>query len=137
MKKDISIHFTIKAQSLEVINQKLSDYFSQNQESLAFDFSEAYANGDRCVLHHCFLPRRVVESNGFDSGLVDSLDELGGENQVCWHYASDDLGMSRVMMIENLYRLNGLAVFVGDIKEGVESEYHLALERGVETLHIQ
>jgi hypothetical protein len=39
-------------------------------------------------------------------------------------------------MLENLKKLNGVALFIGEIKEGVEEEHNLALQLGVECILI-
>jgi hypothetical protein len=40
-------------------------------------------------------------------------------------------------MLENLAKLNGLAVFIGEIKEGVLEELELAKELGLDILLIE
>jgi hypothetical protein len=59
MKKDISIHFTIKGQTVSEINEKLDKYIRDNKETLPFDFSEPTT--PRTILHHCFLPEKIVK----------------------------------------------------------------------------
>ena len=40
MKTDVSIHFTIKGQTVEDVNLKLDAYIEDNKDTLPFDFSE-------------------------------------------------------------------------------------------------
>ena len=131
-KYDASIHFTIKGQSMADIDKKIDNWL-ENQSRI--DFSESDETG-RSVLHHCFLPRETVVAKGFGTEVVDALDEISGENQIRWFGASETLGMSRLLMLQNLKRLNGIALFVGEVKEGVKEEYELATQIGVECILI-
>jgi len=135
MKKfDFSVHFTIKDQSLDDINKKLDDWLVNNKSIM--DLSERDINEPRIVLHHCFLPREIVVEKGFDTKLIDSLDELS-EDQVRWFNCGEGgLGMSRLLMLQNLKRLSGVALFIGELKEGVKEEYELAVQIGVECILI-
>jgi len=132
-KYDASIHFTIKGQTMEEIDKKI-DIWLENQSLI--DFSEKAEGEPSSVLHHCFLPRETVVAKGFGTEVVDVLDEISGENQIRWFGASDTLGMSRLLMLQNIKRLNGIALFVGEVKEGVKEEYELATQIGVECILI-
>lgn len=135
MKTDVSIHFTTKGQTVEEINTKFNDYIRNNQETLPFDFSER--TEPRSVLHHCFLPEKVVKEKGFDTAIYDDILHPTSENKVCWFGTSDyGLEWDRRLMLENLAKLNGVAVFIGEIKEGVLDELNLVTELGIETLLI-
>ena len=136
MKHDISIHFTIKGQTVSELNKKLSNYFDENQDELVFDFSEQ--TEPRSILHHCFLPESLVKEKGFSNEIYDELLDPLSENKVCW-YNTSSLGLiwDRVFMLENLSKLNGVAVFIGEIKEGVKEEFDVCKELGIEVIHIQ
>lgn len=117
---DISIHFTLKGQTIEEIQGKLNDWFANKKHN------------PHMVLHHCFLPREIVVEKGFDTSVVDFLDGLA-DNQVRWYNTSPKgLGVSRFLMLQNLLRCNGTAIFIGDIKEGVLEEFD-----HVETMQIK
>lgn len=135
MKTDISVHFTIKDQSIESINEKLDNYFKENQNSFKFDFSEP--TNPRSILHHCFLPEKIVKEKGFDESIYQDILHPFSEHKVCW-YGTSDYGLiwDRRLMLENIKKLNGLAVFIGKIDEGVKVEYDLAVELDVEILLI-
>lgn len=136
MKTDVSIHFTIKGQTVEDINAKLDVYINNNQGKLPFDFSER--TEPRSVLHHCFLPEKVVKEKGFSTDIYTDILDPFSEQKVCWYGTSDyGLEWDRRLMLENLKKLNGLAIFIGEIKEGVADELQLCNELGVETLIIQ
>lgn len=132
-KYDASIHFTIKGQTMKEINKKIDNWLAT--QSL-IDFSEKAEGEPSAVLHHCFLPREMVVARGFSTEVVDTLDEISGESQVRWFGASDDLGMSRLLMLQNIKRLKGIAIFVGEVKEGVKEEYELSSQMEVECVLI-
>src|SRR6476620_1220640 len=135
MKTDVSIHFTTKGQTVEEINKKLDDYFRSNQDALLFDFSEK--TEPRSILHHCFLPEKMVKEKGFSTQIYYDILHSISENKVCWFGTSDyGLEWDRRLMLENLAKLKGVAVFVGEIKEGVADELKLVQELGIETLLI-
>lgn len=135
MKTDVSIHFTTKEQSIDVINKKFDDYIINNQDSLPFDFSES--TEPRSVLHHCFLPEKIVEEKGFSTEIYDDILHQTSEHKVCWFGVSDyGLHWDRRLMLENLKKLNGVALFIGEIKEGVKEEYDMALELGIDIVLI-
>ena len=135
MKTDVSIHFTIKGQTVEDVNLKLDAYIEDNKDTLPFDFSERTT--PRSVLHHCFLPKKQVIEHGFPIDIYIKILHPMSEHKICWFGTSDrGLEWDRRLMLENLAKLNGLAIFVGEIKEGVSEELQLCLELGVETLII-
>lgn len=115
---DFSVHFTLKAQSLDEIKSKLGKWLAASNKRIT----------PHTVLHHCFLPREVVIAKGFDTSVVDYLDELA-PNQVCWYNASPKgLGVSRFLMLQNLQRVGGTALFVGKVQDGASEEYdHLSM----------
>lgn len=133
MKTDVSIHFTIKGQSVNDLNDKLNNYIFKNE--IPFDFSER--TEPRSILHHCFLPEAIVKEKGFSTDIYDIILDPMSEHKVCWYDASG-LGLvwDRRYMLENLAKLNGVAIFIGEIKEGVSDEYALAKELGIECILI-
>ncbi len=135
MKTDVSIHFSIKEQTIEELNNKFDNYIKKNQDNLPFDFSEQ--TSPRSVLHHCFLPEKIVEQKGFSTQIYDDILHPTSENKVCWFGTSDyGLEWDRRLMLENIAKLNGISIFIGEIKEGVKEEYDLAIELGIECILI-
>lgn len=133
---DVSIHFTIKDQSIESISQKLNRFIDDNAKQLQFDFS--YRTEPRTVLHHCFLPEKIVVEKGFSNEIYEAILEPLAEDKICWHGVSGDLGLvwDRQYMLENIKKLNGLALFIGDIKEGVKDEFDICQELGIHVIKI-
>ena len=108
---------------------------AKNHESLPFDHSSR--KHPRSVLHHCFLPEKIVLEKGFPNDIYDEILHPMFEDKVCWFGVSDyGLEWDRKLMLENLKKLNGVAIFVGEIKEGVKEEYDICQELGVECLVI-
>lgn len=131
MKTDVSIHFTTKGQTVEELNNKLDKWIDENMGSLPFDFSEP--TEPRSVLHHCFLPEQVVQAKGFSNEIYDMILNPTSEQKICWNGVSDyGLTWDRRLMLENLKKLNGIAVFIGEIKDGVQVEYDLVRELGID-----
>ena len=116
------------------IENKFDKWFENNSDII--DCSERGINEQRTVFHHCFLPREIVTQKGFNTAIVDFLDTIS-EDQVRWYCANENLGMSRLLMLQNLKRLNGVALFVGEIKDGVKEEYELATQLGIECIVIE
>ena len=134
MKKDVSIHFTIKGQTIEEINNKLDNYLTFRQ-TVDFDFSEE--SSPRSVLHHCFLPEKEVIAKGFSNEIYEEILHPLSNDKICWFGVSDyGINHDRILMLENLAKLNGLAIFIGNINEGVATEYGLAKELGIECILI-
>lgn len=135
MKTDVSIHFTIKDQTVEELNNKLVKYIDENNEYLNFDFSER--TEPRSVLHHCFLPEKMVIEKGFSTDIYEDILHPTSEYKICWFGVSGcGLELDRKLMLENLAKLNGLSIFVGEIKDGVLEEFKLVKELGIEYIHI-
>lgn len=135
MKTDVSIHFTTKGQTIEDLNRKFNDYISQNQDTLPFDFSEK--SNPRTVLHHCFLPETIVQERGWSNDIYDTILHPTSEHKVCWYGVSGyGLAWDRTLMLENLSKLNGVAVFIGDIVDGVKNEYDLCVLMNIDILLI-
>lgn len=135
MKTDVSIHFTTKGQTVQEINKKFNDYINNNQKTLPFDFSER--TEPRSILHHCFLPEKVVKEKGFSTEIYDEILHPTSEQKVCWFGTSDyGLVWDRRLMLENLAKLKGVAVFIGEIKEGVKEEYELCQELNIDCVLI-
>lgn len=127
MINDISIHFTLKDQSIEDL--KALFYESPMAEQLSREQSPALA------VHHCFLTREEVKSKGFATDIHDFLDEIS-DVEVNWSKTGADLNTSRMNMLINLGKLDGLAIFIGEIRDGVETEYAMAQQAGVTLCHI-
>ena len=135
MKRDISIHFTTKGQTVKEISEKFDNYFTENQETLKFDFSEP--TSPRTILHHCFLPEKVVKEKGVSNGIYDDILHPTSEHKICWFGTSDyGLEHDRLYMLENLAKLNGLAVFIGKIKDGVLDEFKIVQDLKIDYILI-
>lgn len=135
MKKDVSIHFTTKAQSIEHLNKLLTTFCEgENYNNPKFDFSEA--TQPRSVLHHCFLPEETVKEKGFSNEVYETILNPTSEHQICWYGVSGRLGLvwDRMYMLENIKKLNGIALFIGELKEGVLEEFEIAKELGIECI---
>ena len=139
MKKyDLSIHFTLKGQTVEQIDQKLNNWLDSDKYTGQFDFSENGETEPRNVLHHCFLPKKVVEQKGFSTEVWDLLETIS-EDIVCWNGVwneGDALCWDRKLMLENIKKVNGISIFIGEIIEGVKEEYDIAQELGIDCIII-
>lgn len=139
MKKyDLSIHFTIKGQTVAEIESKLNAWLDSDKYLGQFDFSEKDEEEPRTVLHHCFLPKKVVEQKGWSTDVWDFLETIS-EDIVCWNGVWNDgdaLVWDRVMMLRNIIRTDGISIFIGNIIEGVKEEYDIAQEMGIECIVI-
>lgn len=122
---DFSLHFTIKGQSVEEIKQAFADFVVDQH---------FYPNVG--IMHHCFLPRKIVTEKGFPTELVDFLDEVTPRN-VCWNDGITDIHDHRLSMIQHMTATNGLAIFIGEIKEGVAEELDLCHKWGLQTIKIK
>lgn len=135
MYTDVSIHFTVKGQTVSEINQKLDDWFNHIEGDLPFDFSET--TEPVSALHHCFLPEKTVKEKGLSNEIYEDILHPFSERKVCWFGVSDyGSAHDRLYMLQNLQKLNGIALFIGEIKEGVKEEYDLCIELGIQTILI-
>jgi hypothetical protein len=146
-KYDISIHFSLNGQTIDEIDNKFEDWINSNQYTRQFDFSER--DGDvignvwqhtepKSVLHHCFLPKKVVKEKGFSNEIWDFLESVS-EDIICWNGVYNDgdcLYFDRLSMLENIKKLNGLSIFIGDISGGVKEEYEIAKDLGIDIILI-
>lgn len=131
---DVSLHFTPKGQDVKEIFNKIDKWLENNSDTV--DFSERKEGETRTVLHHCFMKRADVEAKGFDTTICDEL-ECFSEDTICWNGVSQStIGMDRLLMLQNLKRLNGIAIFVGNIVDGVREELELAKQIDVKTIII-
>lgn len=137
-KYDFSLHFSTKLQSIEKIDKKFNDWMKSVDYKI-IDCSEREEGELRTVLHHCFIPYEIaLISKKYDiiKETLDFLDTIS-EDQVRWFLSDETLGMSRLLMLQNLKRLNGVAIFIGDIIDGVNEEYQLAKELNIEIINIK
>ena len=136
-KYDLTVHFTLKGQQVSEIDRKLTDWLKSENYQGQFDFSQRLDDEPRNVLHHCFLPQRIIKEKGFSTEVWDFL-EMVSDDIVCWHGVSGDLGLvwDRRYMLENLKKINGTAIFIGNIIEGVKEEYDIAQELGIDCILI-
>lgn len=131
---DVSFHFTTKGQNVKEIFKKIDEWLSRHPDVV--DFSERSDEEPNTVLHHCFVRREDCAKHGFDTSVCDELDTYS-EDQICWHGVSQcSVDADRTLMLQNLKRLNGIAIFVGKIEGSVEDELGFAKNIGVETIII-
>ena len=139
MKKyDLSIHFTLKSQTVEQVDEKFSKWLDSDNYQGQFDFSENDEEEPRNVLHHCFLPKEKVIARKIGTEVWDFLDTIS-EHIICWNGVwndGDSLYWDRRLMLENIQKINGISIFIGDIIESVKEEYDIAQELGIECIVI-
>ena len=139
MKKyDVSIHFTLKGQTVEQVDGKFSKWVDSDNYQGQFDFSENDEEEPRSVLHHCFLPKEKVIARKIGTEVWDFLDTIS-EHIICWNGVwndGDSLYWDRRLMLENIQKINGISIFIGDIIEDVKEEYDIAQELGIECIVI-
>ena len=145
-KTNISVHFTTKGQTVEEIQEKLVKFFETQEETIPQRF-QINLHGpnekvksldvDRTVFHHCFLPLIEVKNRNFPTSIYDVvLNPLPGM-RLCWYGISDfGIHWDRKLMLENLYNVGGIALFVGEIKDGVKDEFELVQRLGVDFIII-
>ena len=92
---------------------------------------KAYENEPYIKFCHCFLPREVVISKGFDTGIVDLLDEVLGDKQLnyigkckTFEECMEALPEARERVAKDVYRIHVLGTF--DIAKGVKEEIRLS-----------
>lgn len=121
--KDFSLHFSTKDQDFEVLKQKYYDFDADTLESN--EVLNTSSDAEELVLHHCFLPEKLCVEKSIPLDAVEFLETVC-ESQVNWYHVTDKVEMSRYVMLRNLKRLGGVAIFLGEIKGGVKEEYELA-----------
>lgn len=127
----ISIHFTTKGQSVNEIYDKLMKFINKNQ-SLKNKSSFKY-NPNETYIHHCFLPLETVIEKNFSTEIYDNIlnNKQICRGYACWYKNQDDLDENRLDMLTNLKRLGGVAIFIGEIKDGVKVEFDMVKELGI------
>lgn len=131
---DVSFHFTTKGQNAEEIFKKIDKWLLEHPDVV--DFSERSEGEPNTVLHHCFARREDCAAKGFDTTVCDELDTYS-EDQICWNGVSQySVDEDRMLMLQNLKRLNGIAIFVGKIEGSVKDELGFAKNIGVKTIII-
>jgi len=125
---DFSIHFTLKGQQLKEIEEKFFKWASQNEL-----LHESKTN---LKVHSCTMPRKIVEQKGWDLSIVEFMESLTDGNDINWYYASNTIEMSRQFMLENLKKFYSVAIFIGELKDGVLEEYNIAKSLYLHTILI-
>lgn len=145
-KTNISVHFTTKGQTVEEIQEKLTNFFNSQAETTPQRFQvnlthpmqkDEYLTSERTVFHHCFLPLMEVKNRNFPTSIYDVvLNHLRGM-RLCWYGISDfGIHWDRKLMLENLYNVGGVALFVGEIKDGVKDEFEMVKRLGIDFIII-
>lgn len=138
MKTDASIHFTTKGQDVKALFAKLKYYLDEHAEHFTFVQTTESNVISNNVVHHCFLPEKVVKEKGWSNDIYDCVLNAVANNKVCWFGVSDyGLDWDRRLMLENLKKVDGLAIFIGNISDGVKDEYDLAIDLGLDILLIR
>ena len=132
---DFSVHFAPNGQNVAEFIQKLKDYLKSKDAMVRPNDKEYVVE---TTLHHCFLTKEAAKAKGISNQICDYLDGIA-DNVAYWYGASDSGNVTndRRLMLRNLKHLNGVAIFVGDIKEGVKEEYDEAVRLGITTVQIQ
>ena len=134
-----SIHFTTKTQTVQQIRGKLLKWQLDNPDLL-----HLHPVWVKPIMHHCFMHRVLVEHLGYDTELVDFLDSIEAVNVTHYPMKGDmvvaqpeSLFAARVKMIEHIIDFKGSCIFIGDIVEGVQTEYDLAIKLNANIIHIR
>lgn len=144
---DISIHFQINNQSIEYIDGKLQKWLDSDSYKGQFDFSEKGENGERNVLHHCFLKAEELPSLKLSKAREEEIEEtfdfleMFSDDIARWrgvsNFPTECLNWDRRLMLENIKKLNGISLFIGEISGGVKEEYDIAIDLGVSCILIK
>jgi len=135
-KNDVSIHFTIKNQTVKEVEKKLEDWYKTEEKIILLNGN--VDNQPRPVLHHCFLPKKILIEKNIPLTVWDFLENVS-DHIICWYGATMDgnsLAWDRRLMLENIKKTNGIAIFVGNIVEGVKEDYDMAMELGIDCIVI-
>lgn len=118
--KDVSLHFTIKDQSIDAVKQAI--------EASGIDLAKV-------KVHVGFLTPAQVEAKGFGTELNDYLGTLGAE-LVYYSEEGKELAEMRTELLTAIKTVKGQAIFVGALVEGVADELTEAKELKVSILEI-
>ena len=148
-KYDVSIHFQTKTNEVSEIEKKFRAWCESEKYNGIFDMRESrYIKGTaqmeytepRTTLHHCFLREQELPKLNLPKEKVDLIENtfefLGSlcEDIVQWKGTStyeDAICWDRRYMLENIKKCNGVAIFIGEIIDGVKEEYDIAVELGI------
>lgn len=131
MKKQISLHFTIKDQSIEKVKSLLNEFLKlpENADVTGINIENSHLN-------HCFLPEHIVKEKGFSNEIYDDILN-NFDDKTCWFGQSGIcIDEDRHLMLTKLKESNGTAIFVGDIKEGVHLENVLVKTMGINIIEL-
>lgn len=115
----IGVSFTLKGQDFAKIAPIL--------EKISKDIA---GTGKTAILVNGFMPKHVVLEKGFDTVVVNTLEELFPIQINCYHKGRPD----REEMSDILKETGGNAYLIGDLKEGVKEEWEIYTEKGVPTM---
>jgi hypothetical protein len=131
---NVSLHFTLKSNTLEEIKtsfEKLRSYLKEIQKR------------DGLIIHHCFLPRHIVEFKKFDTSLVEFLETIGFETK-CWLAEStaetfqfSDVESARKSMLDLIQSTNGTSIFIGRIADGCKDELSITDDLAIKTIQLR
>jgi hypothetical protein len=153
-KHDISIHFQTKTNTISEIEKKFRNWCEGENYNGIFDERETETREGtfetryiepRTTLHHCFLREQELKKLNLPSDKVSVIESTFDflcrlcEDIVQWKGVSvyeDALCLDRQYMLENIKKCNGVALFIGEIIDGVKEEYVKAKELGVDIVLI-
>lgn len=140
-KFDFSIHFTLKGQTIDEVNElfdwwlkkQAEDKDSKTGEVLfgSVDFKEI----GRTNIHHCFMNPTILNQKRIPLTVYDFIGEIS-RHTVCWNDPSKPLTENRRAMLVNLKRLDGVAIFIGKIEDGVLEELQIAQSLNIQIIEI-
>lgn len=110
--------------------------FSQdaNLDTVKRELLKLKAEG-KYIFHHCFLPRHIVEEKQLPTTIIDMLDEILGDDQVChlkdyatFHIANAFMDIARE---EAAKQAECLIVIDTKFSLGIKKEIELFTDRKV------
>jgi len=127
---DVSLHFSLKHTPLSRVNEIFLVYLLNNPTNI---------DNSATTLHHCFLTRKEVEEKGFPTNVVEWLESITEDITTVISYSKgmDNVEESRTEMMGQMKKgFKPLCIFIGDILDGVETEYEMAKDLGIPTLEL-
>lgn len=125
----VSLHFTPKDQDVK----KLVGEFETALKKYIYHLPK----DAKIELHHCFLPEEEVIENDFDNSIHEAFHDLYDHiemEQNGWNPGlekSGELDFYQEHMFDYIEQNDGISVFLGEIKGGVETELRMAIKRDI------
>ena len=125
----VSLHFTPKDQDVKKLVGEFETAFKKYIYHLPKDA--------KIELHHCFLSEEEVIERCFDNSIHEAFHDLYDHiemEQNGWNPGlekSGELDFYRERMLDYIEQNDGISVFLGEIKGGVETELRMAIKRDI------